>query len=86
MDSNAVLLRALGLDSPELELSRESFITQWRTFGFQVKTFQEAFGISGVNAGPLNRKVGHNVLYGNLIYGNISMRPNLYSSQLICDF
>jgi len=57
IDSNAVLLRSLGVDSPELELGRESFYSQWRTFGFKVKTFQEAFPISGVNVGPLNSKV-----------------------------
>lgn len=59
IDSNAVLLRALGADSPELELSRESFFTQWRTFGFKVKTFQEAFPMTGINVGPMNQKVGH---------------------------
>jgi hypothetical protein len=59
VDSNPALLCALGVDSPELELSRESFFTQWRTFGFKVKTFQEAFGISGVNLGPLNNKIEH---------------------------
>ncbi|KAH6623102.1 hypothetical protein F5144DRAFT_353119 [Chaetomium tenue] len=57
VDSNAVLLRTLGTDSPELELGRESFTTLWRKYGFRVKTFQEAWGISGINAGPLNNKV-----------------------------
>lgn len=65
MDSNSTLLRALGFDSPELELSRESFITQWRTFGFQVKTFQEAIGISGLHAGPLNKKVRRSISFCN---------------------
>ncbi|KAK3318978.1 hypothetical protein B0H66DRAFT_582413 [Apodospora peruviana] len=57
VDSTAALLRALGTDSPELELGRESFTTLWRKYVFRVKTFQEAWGISGVNAGPLNAKV-----------------------------
>ena len=57
LDSNAALLRTLGTDSPELELGRESFTTLWRKYGFRVKTFQEAWGISGINAGPLNNKV-----------------------------
>jgi hypothetical protein len=57
IDSNSTLLRALSADSPELELSRESFLTLWRTYNFRVKTFQEAFGVSGVNLGPLNEKV-----------------------------
>lgn len=57
MDTNPAVLRALGFDSPELELCRESFITQWRTRDFIVKTFQESHGIVGVNAGPFNGKV-----------------------------
>jgi hypothetical protein len=55
--TNAVILRALGLDSPELELCRESFITQWRVYNFRVKTFQEALGTTGINLGPLSEKV-----------------------------
>jgi hypothetical protein len=57
-DSNPTVLRALGLDSPELELCRESFTSQWRRYGFQVKTFQEGLGMTGLNLGPLNKKVG----------------------------
>ena len=58
MDTNEALIRSLGLDSPELELSRESFLQQWRTCGFRVKTFQESLGFSGVRVGPLSEKVG----------------------------
>ncbi|KAI0003120.1 hypothetical protein F4779DRAFT_111214 [Xylariaceae sp. FL0662B] len=57
LDTNSTLLRSLGTDSPELELGRESFLVLWRTYNFRVKTFQEAFGISGVNIGPANEKV-----------------------------
>jgi hypothetical protein len=57
IDSNSTLLRALGADSPELELGQESFLSLWRTYNFRVKTFQEAFGVSGINLGPLNDKV-----------------------------
>lgn len=56
-DSNDSIIRALGVDSPELELSRESFITQWRKLQFTVKTFQEARPITGVGVGLLNDKV-----------------------------
>jgi len=63
VDSNPTLLRALGLDSPELELGRESFLSLWRTYGFRVKTFQEAWGVVGVNIGPLNSKVGVHLGY-----------------------
>lgn len=57
VDSNAAIIRALGLDSPELELSRESFIEQWRIYNFQVKTFQESLAPSGMNFGTANDKV-----------------------------
>lgn len=57
VDSNAAIIRALGLDSPELELSRESFIEQWRIYNFQVKTFQESLAPSGMNFGTANEKV-----------------------------
>lgn len=65
VDSNASILRALGVDSPELELCRESFITQWRVYNFTVKTFQEATGVSGLNVGPANEKVS--VLLANFL-------------------
>lgn len=42
VDSNETIIRALGLDSPELELSWESFLQQWRTYGFLVKPFRKA--------------------------------------------
>lgn len=57
-DSNPKILRALGLDSPELELCRESFTSQWRKYGFQVKTFQEGLGMTGLHLGRLSQKVG----------------------------
>ena len=38
-DSHETILRALSVDGPELELARESFITQWRLYGFRVKFF-----------------------------------------------
>jgi hypothetical protein len=57
VDSNAKILGALGVDSPELELCRESFITQWREYGFRVKTFQEALAMTGINVGQLAEKV-----------------------------
>ena len=56
-DTSPVLLRALGIDSPELELGRESFVRQWRQRNFAVKTFQEDRALAGVNFGLLNEKV-----------------------------
>ncbi|KAM7201995.1 nacht and ankyrin domain protein [Rhypophila sp. PSN 637] len=58
VDSNSALLQTLGAsNSLELELGRESFLVLWRTYDFRVKTFEEAYGITGVNLGPLNEKV-----------------------------
>lgn len=57
VDSNSTILRVLGVDSPELELCHESFITQWRERNFRVKTFQEAYGLVGVNITRYSGKV-----------------------------
>ncbi|KAH7024821.1 uncharacterized protein B0I36DRAFT_387275 [Microdochium trichocladiopsis] len=57
VDSNSKLLRALGTDSPELELSREAFITLWRKYDFRVKTFQEALAWKGLHISVLGQKV-----------------------------
>ncbi|KAI8633518.1 hypothetical protein F5Y19DRAFT_244545 [Xylariaceae sp. FL1651] len=57
VDSTSTLLRSLGTDGPELDLGREAFLVLWRTHKFQVKTFQEAHGVSGINLGPTNEKV-----------------------------
>ncbi|KAI0469439.1 hypothetical protein F4859DRAFT_131587 [Xylaria cf. heliscus] len=57
VDSNSSILRSLGTDSPELELGRESFVELWQTYKFRVKTFQEAYGLSGINVGRANDKV-----------------------------
>ncbi|KAK0737212.1 hypothetical protein B0T21DRAFT_159826 [Apiosordaria backusii] len=57
VDTNSNIIRALGIDSPVLELSRESFLRQWQTYGFQVKTFQEGRAMTGINIGRLKDKV-----------------------------
>ncbi|KAK0620578.1 hypothetical protein B0T14DRAFT_457672 [Immersiella caudata] len=57
MNTNEQVIRALGLNSPELELCRESFVALWQTHGFQVKSFQEARPLTGVKLGFLAEKV-----------------------------
>lgn len=54
-DTNDKNIRALHFDSPELEVSREEFVRQWRQNKFIVKTFQESQGFKGVYG--LTRKV-----------------------------
>jgi hypothetical protein len=82
MDSNKAVIRALGLDSPELELSRESFLQQWRTYGFRVKTFQESQGFSGVRLGILSEKVCFNTPTFLITHANLLMQivPDISSS------
>ena len=63
MDSNSTILRALGADSPELELGRESFITLWRVYGFEVKTFQESLPVTGINMSVANELVSQLCLH-----------------------
>lgn len=62
MDTNPQIIRALGLDGPELELCHETFIDQWQRSEFQVKTFQEAKPLTGIKVGFLGGKVSHSPL------------------------
>ncbi|KAJ9157383.1 hypothetical protein NKR23_g717 [Pleurostoma richardsiae] len=57
MDTNRSALDALGLKNSDLERCQESFSHIWSSYDFHVKTFQEALGLTGVNIGPLNKKV-----------------------------
>jgi protein SERAC1 len=57
VDTNNEILRALAIDSPQIEICNRSFIHQWHKYAFQVKTFQEAKALTGVNLGRLNEKV-----------------------------
>ncbi|KAK5046503.1 hypothetical protein LTR84_008306 [Exophiala bonariae] len=57
IDINDQVLRALDLDSPQIELCNRSFIHQWNKWAFQVKTFQESNALTGINFGRLNEKV-----------------------------
>jgi len=51
------MLDALGLKTTDLERAQESFSMLWQLYGFQVKTFQEGLGLTGVNFGVLGEKV-----------------------------
>lgn len=53
-DTNSDILGALSVDSPQLDVCRRSFVRQWNKYNFQVKTFQESKGLTGVNIGRLN--------------------------------
>jgi hypothetical protein len=59
VDVNTQIIRALLPSSPELELCRESFTTQWvkRGDSLTVRTFQESKGITGVRLAGLNQLV-----------------------------
>lgn len=46
----------------ELELSREEIVKQWRNGHFEVRTFQEALGVRGING-----KVYANSFYSNSV-------------------
>jgi hypothetical protein len=85
VDSNESILRALGTDSPELELCRESFITQWRVYDFAVKTFQESTGISGVNVGLANEKVRIRLAPIAILWQVLETWKKLSSFQVVPD-
>lgn len=55
--TNPAILDALRLKTKDLERAQESFSAVWRQYGFRVKTFQEGLGLTGLNFGPLGRKV-----------------------------
>jgi len=57
MDTNSAMLDALGLKNSDLERCQDSFSRLWTLHGFQVKTFQEGFPVTGVRLGLLNEKV-----------------------------
>jgi protein SERAC1 len=58
MDTNSAILDALGLHNSDLERCQDSFSRLWLSYKFRVKTFQEGFGITGVNISLLKEKVG----------------------------
>ncbi|KAM7215359.1 hypothetical protein V8F06_009220 [Rhypophila decipiens] len=51
------MLHALGLKTTDLERAQESFSGLWLKHNFQIKTFQEGLGLTGINIGPLGDKV-----------------------------
>lgn len=59
VDTNNQVIHALLPTGPELELCRESFMTQWVKRGntLIVRTFQESKGVVGVQWGGFNRLV-----------------------------
>lgn len=84
MAGNQALLRSLGTDSPELELSRESFVRQWRTYNFQVKTFQESEVFSRFKFGTLGQKVSPRWCPGKL-KADRGWSPAYTCSQVVPD-
>ncbi|KAE9366390.1 hypothetical protein N431DRAFT_472934 [Stipitochalara longipes BDJ] len=59
VDTNDQVIRALLPTSPELEICRESFMTQWMKRGnsLVVRTFQESKGITGVRWAGFNQLI-----------------------------
>ena len=57
-DTNDRNLKTLNFDSVESQLCREEFIKNWRTGAFEVRTFQESRGLTGVRG--LSGKVRRN--------------------------
>ena len=56
-DTSDEILRALALDSPQIEECHRCFIRQWNKYKFRVKTFQESKALTGVNFGHFKDKV-----------------------------
>lgn len=64
-DSNDQIIHALVPTGPELDLCRESFVTQWMTHAdrLTVRTFQESKGLTGVRWGNFNKLVHDPVVF-----------------------
>lgn len=57
METTSSILDALSLKTTDLERAQEEFSGLWQKYDFRVKTFQEGFGLTGVNLGVLGNKV-----------------------------
>ncbi|KAF4448946.1 hypothetical protein F53441_7715 [Fusarium austroafricanum] len=51
------MLDTLGLKTTDLERAHEAFCRIWHQYDFQVKTFQESLGLTGIDLGVLGNKV-----------------------------
>ena len=56
-DTNDSIIRALQLDSAQLEVCQEGFLQLYEQRRFEVRTFQEAKGMTGVSWARMNEKV-----------------------------
>ncbi|EWY85755.1 hypothetical protein FOYG_12865 [Fusarium oxysporum NRRL 32931] len=57
LQTNSMILDALGLKTTDLQRVHEAFCRLWSNHDFQVKTFQESLGLTGINLGVLGNKV-----------------------------
>ncbi|PNP84320.1 hypothetical protein FNYG_02345 [Fusarium nygamai] len=55
--TTSTILDTLGLKTTDLERTHEAFCRLWNTYDFQVKTFQESLGLTGIGLGVLGDKV-----------------------------
>ncbi|CVL05354.1 uncharacterized protein FMAN_10786 [Fusarium mangiferae] len=55
--TTSTILDSLGLKTTDLERAHEAFCRLWHQYDFQVKTFQESFGLTGIDLGVLGNKV-----------------------------
>jgi hypothetical protein len=58
IDTSPAILDSLGLRNDDLVRNQQSFARIWDERRFNVKTFHESKGMSGVNIGILNKLVG----------------------------
>jgi len=58
IDTSPAILESLDLRNDDLVRNQQSFARIWDERRFEVKTFQESKGMSGVNVGMLNDLVG----------------------------
>ncbi|CEI67904.1 unnamed protein product [Fusarium venenatum] len=57
LQKTAIILDNLRLENNDLQRAHEAFTRLWRQYNLRVKTFQEGFGLFGINLGVSGRKM-----------------------------
>jgi ankyrin repeat domain-containing protein 50 len=65
-DTSSQILNALKIDSPEISMCQENFMRLYEDHKFEVRTFQEAKGMTGTSFFKFNEKVSSTPISGGI--------------------
>jgi hypothetical protein len=87
IDTSPAILDSLGLRNDDLVRNQQSFARIWNERRFEVKTFQESKGMSGVNLGTLNKLVSfcesRCIAMSSCMVSHLLTRRRLFQSSLL---